>query len=70
MSINSQYTFDKQGNPIGVFLSIDEWNHLAEELHLEIPQWQKDLLDLRLEEYKRNPGNTLDWEEVSKDLGS
>lgn len=68
MSINPQYTFDKLGNPIGVFLPIEEWNNLSEQLHLEIPQWQKDLIDMRLEEYKNNPDNTLDWDDVIKKL--
>ena len=68
MSINPQYTFDQQGNPVGVFLSIEEWNRLAEELHLDIPQWQKDLLDSRLEEYRKSPGNTLTWDDVWKEL--
>ena len=68
MSINPQYTFDNQGNPIGVFLPIEEWNHLAQELHLDIPQWQKDLIDVRLKEYLDNPKDTLDWEDVSKEL--
>lgn len=64
MDINPQYTFDKQGNPVGVFLPIEDWNCLSEHLHLDIPQWQKDLIDLRLAEYEKNPENTLDWDEV------
>ncbi|OJW81893.1 MAG: hypothetical protein BGO69_15500 [Bacteroidetes bacterium 46-16] len=52
MSINPQYTYDNLGNPIGVFIPIEEWNNLAEELHLDIPEWQKKLIDLRLEEYR------------------
>jgi putative addiction module component (TIGR02574 family) len=68
MSINPQYTFDNLGNPVGVFLPIEDWNNLSEQLHLEIPQWQKDLIDMRLAEYKRNPENTLDWDDVKKQL--
>lgn len=52
------------GNPVGVFIPIDEWNHLAEALHLEIPQWQKDIIDLRLDAYHKNPGDTRDWDEI------
>jgi hypothetical protein len=26
------------------------------------------LIDLRLAEYNKNPGNTLDWDDVSKEL--
>ena len=68
MSIEPQYTFDNMGNPIGVFLPIDEWNRLSEEMHLDIPVWQKDLIDLRLAEYKSNPHSTLEWDDVSKEL--
>jgi hypothetical protein len=68
MSIEPQYTFDKLGNPIGVFLPIEEWNKLSEEMHLDIPQWQKDLIDTRLAEYRKNPADTLDWDVVSKEL--
>lgn len=68
MDINPQYTFDKLGNPVGVFLPIDEWNSLSEELHLDIPQWQKDLIETRLAEYHKKPSDVLDWESVSKEL--
>ena len=68
MSIEPQYTFDNPGNPTGVFLPIAEWNILSEEMHLDIPKWQKDLIDIRLAEYKNNPHSTLDWDDVSKEL--
>lgn len=57
MSINPQYTYDNSGNPVGVFLSIDDWHRLAEELDIEIPDWQKKLIDLRLQEYQSNPSH-------------
>ena len=68
MEINPQYTFDKLGNPIGVFLPIEEWNNLSEELHMDIPQWQKDLIDVRLAEYKNDPRNVLNWDDVIKEF--
>jgi hypothetical protein len=34
----------------------------------DIPQWQKDLIDLRLAEYNKNPDDALDWEDVSKEF--
>ena len=68
MTIDPQNTFDKLGNPIGVFLPIEEWNTLSAELHLDIPKWQKDLIDVRMEEYKSNPGDTLDWDDILKQL--
>ncbi len=55
MSVNLQYTYDNNGNPIGVFLSISDWHKIVEELHIEIPGWQKKLIDLRVQEYRSNP---------------
>ncbi len=68
MSIEPQYTYDNLGNPIGVFLPIAEWNKLSEKMHLDIPQWQKDLIDLRLAEYNEDPESTLDWDDAVKEL--
>ena len=68
MQINPQYTFDSLGNPIGVFISIDEWNHLSEELHIELPQWQKEALDLELQAIANDPKYLLKWEDVKKQL--
>ena len=55
MSVNPQYTYDNTGNPVGVFLSINDWNKITEELQIELPEWQKKLIDLRLQEYQDNP---------------
>jgi len=63
--IHPQYTFDNTGNPVGVFLSIDDWNTIAEDLRLDLPDWQKKALDIRLETYKNNPSEMLDWDEVA-----
>ena len=68
MSINPQYTYDNLGNPIGVFLPIEEWNHLTQELHLDIPEWQKELIDIRLAEYKNNPDSMMDWDKALDEL--
>ena len=37
-------------------------------MNLDIPKWQKDLIDIRLAEYKAAPQNTREWDEVSKEL--
>ena len=68
MDINPQYTFDKNGNPIGVFISIEEWQQLSEQLHLELPQWQKDALDIELQTIKANPDYLRKWDDVKKQL--
>ncbi len=65
-NINPQYTFDNTGNPIGVFLPIEDWNEISKELNLDLPQWQKDMIDTRLTEYKNNPDSLTDWETIAK----
>lgn len=64
-NINPQYTFDNMGNPVGVFLPIEDWNTITQELHLDLPQWQKDMIDIRLAQYKNNPSDVLEWDSVA-----
>ena len=65
-NINPQYTFDNTGNPVGVFLPIEDWNAITQELHPDLPQWQKDMINLRLAQYKDNPSDVLDWDTVAE----
>lgn len=60
MSVNPQYTYDNNGNPVGVFLSINDWYKITEELQIELPEWQKKFIDLRLQEYQGNPSQMED----------
>lgn len=66
--INPQFTYDDLGNPIGVFLPIKEWNSLVRDGVIDIPGWQKKLIDSKLEEYKNNPENTNDWEDILAEM--
>ena len=72
--MNLQYISDSNGMPTGVFIPINEWNELKEkygDLDHEVndlPQWQKDELDRRLELHKNNPDDVLDFDEAMKDL--
>lgn len=65
-NINPQYTFDNTGNPVGVFLPIEDWNTISQELHLDLPQWQKDMIDIRLDQYKKNSTDVLDWDVLAE----
>lgn len=65
-NINPQFTFDSTGNPVGVFLPIEDWNAISKELHLDLPQWQKDMIDFRLQQYKNNPDNLMDWDTIAE----
>jgi hypothetical protein len=68
MDINPQYTLDKSGNPVGVFISIEEWQQISQKLHLELPQWQKDALDAELDAIETTPNYLHKWEDVKKQL--
>ncbi len=57
--MNLQYNYDNTGDPIGVFIPIDEWNKLKnkykELAQEELPLWQEDILNKRLELLANNP---------------
>lgn len=67
-NVNPQYTFDHVGNPIGVFLPIEEWNQISDELKFELPGWQKALIDERLQLYKENPDSVIDFDIVADEF--
>ncbi len=66
-NIHPQYTYDNAGNAVGVFLPIDDWNTITEELQLDIPEWQKKMLDDRLEKYRNNPEAMINWDTFAED---
>ncbi len=68
MEVHPQYNYDKNGNPVGVFISIEEWNELSQELQIDIPQWQKDALDIELRELEANPNRLIKWDDIKKQL--
>lgn len=52
---------DGSGNNAGVFIPMEDWNLIKSaypditRLKRELPQWQKDLIDERLEAIATNP---------------
>lgn len=75
--MNLQYIHDNHGNATGVFIPIEEWQSLKkkydglqqEELKsLDIPEWHKKVLDERLEDYRKNPDNSVDFEVTMKSV--
>lgn len=66
--MNLQYISDSTGKTTGVYIPITEWNHLKskyQDIDLEainVPEWQKEQVRSRMEEYKKNPGQALDFE--------
>lgn len=76
--MNLQYISDSKGKTTGVFIPIDEWNYLKskykeiEKEEITIPDWHKNLVKERLNEYNKNPASALDFEteidELEKEL--
>ncbi len=72
--MNLQYISDSTGKTLGVFIPITEWNHLKSKYQyieieaMEVPEWQKEQVRKRMEEYKNNPGQALDFETALDDI--
>jgi hypothetical protein len=72
--MNLQYISDSKGQTTGVFIPINEWNDLKnkykdiEQEDLGIPDWHKDIVNHRLDEYKKNPGSAKDFNSVMDDI--
>jgi hypothetical protein len=52
---------DNFGNPTGVYVPMEDWTLIKsnypdiESLDKDLPQWEKDLIDNRLEAIAKNP---------------
>ncbi len=72
--MNLQYILDSEGQTTGVFIPMKEWNKLRkkykgmEESEEIIPQWHKDLVKERIEEYNNNPNSASDFDESMDDI--
>ena len=73
-----QFIHDNKGNTTGVFIPIEEWQYLktkytdlqkeeAENL-VEFAQWQKQIIDERLNDYYKNPGDVTDFDNTIDDI--
>lgn len=77
-----QFIHDNNGNTTGVYIPIEDWQTLKvkykelerEELKSgeELLSWQKEVIDMRLNEYYNNPTNVSDFgkslDDLEKDL--
>ena len=69
-----QFISDSKGETTGVFIPINEWNELKnkykgiEQEELYIPSWQMDLVRERMEDYKNNPDQVLDFEKTMDEI--
>lgn len=67
---------DGNGKNTGVFIPIEDWTLMkinypdVDTLDKDIPEWQKQLLDERLEAIAKNPGSVIPIDEFFKELDS
>jgi hypothetical protein len=75
--MNLHYISDNKGKTTGVFIPINDWEYLKnkykeieqeEKETFEVPEWHKEIVRQRLKDYRENPDNVLDWEEVEKEI--
>lgn len=72
--MNLQYISDSDGKTTGVYIPIEEWNALKNKyqgIELEnvtIPDWHKEETRKRLQDYKANPDQALDFDQAMDDI--
>ena len=72
--MNLQYISDNTGKTTGVFIPISEWNELKskykgiEQEHTDIPDWQMEEVEKRLQDYRDEPGQALDFDAAMDDI--
>lgn len=75
--MNLQYISDNKGKTAGVFIPIHDWEYLKnkfkeieqEEINtFEVPEWQRKIVLQRLNEYRKDPDNVLDWDDARKEI--
>jgi hypothetical protein len=59
--MNPQIIQDSNGKNLGVFIPMEDWNLIEStypdinNLNIELPQWQKDIIDTRLDAIAKDP---------------
>jgi len=72
--MNLQFISDSTGKTTGVFIPINEWNELKTKFkgidkeEIDIPQWHIDIVRERLNDYKKDPGQALDFDAAMDDI--
>lgn len=65
---------DNFGNQTGIYVPIEDWTLIKshypdiETLEQELPQWEKDLIDSRLNTIAKNPENLKPIESLFEEL--
>ncbi len=69
-----QYISDSTGKTMGVFIPIKEWNEIKrkfkgiEQEEIDIPDWHKEVVKERLQDYKKNPDKAVDFDAAMDDI--
>lgn len=76
--MNLQFIQDTKGNTTGVFIPIEEWQILKSkyadlqideiENNSELSSWQKEIIDVRLNDYYKNPNDVDDFSKLLDDI--
>lgn len=72
--MNLQYISDNTGKTTGVFIPISEWNELKskykgiEQEQTDILTWQMEEVRKRLQDYRNEPGQALDFDAALDDI--
>ena len=72
--MNLQFISDSTGKTTGVYIPIKEWNELKskfkeiEKAEIDIPEWHKEIVRQRLIDYKKSPGQALDFDTAMDDI--
>lgn len=65
-----QYIHDMNGTTTAVIVPIEEWNKITERYSdiEDLPQWQKNMIDQRLELYKKYPERVMPVEQFFEQM--
>ena len=72
--MNLQFISDSTGKTTGVYIPIEEWNELKnkfKEIELEefdVPEWHKNIVRQRLNDYKKHPEQVIDFDTAMDDI--
>jgi hypothetical protein len=72
--LQAQILKDQQGTPMGVFIPIQMWEKVKyqypdiESVDMDLPQWEKEFIDRRLEMAQQHPERLQPIETLFEDL--
>jgi Putative addiction module component len=68
--MNLQYLQDNNGNTTAVVVPIEQWNKFTEKYNdlEDLAQWQRNIIDQRLDFIKNHPDELLPLEDFIKEL--